>query len=318
MESKPPIISIIIPVYKVEKYISRCLDSILNQTFQDFEIILVNDQTTDNSIKIAESYAEKDSRIRILHNEENSGAGWSRMVGYTHAKGEYITFCDPDDYLPENALRILYEAITRDSTADMCIGDYQRVYPDGSKSEVFENKLKYGNDKLSVAKSTLKHETPHYLWNKIYKTKLFRHNEIIAHKDFSKSSDEFLFFQVLQHCDKVINVNKVVYYYFDNNESASYNKSNPKALTAMITSLKYIENQYKDIDDLRLIIYKLKLNKYIKFLTVSAYDKALLKIVFDNNIDYLFTPWNLLKYTYKSRALRVFMMYLNARIRILF
>src|SRR5690606_5062403 len=106
-------ISIIIPVYKVEKYISRCLDSILNQTFQDFEIILINDASPDNSIKIAESYADKDSRIGIIHNEENSGAGWSRKVGYTNAKGEYITFCDPDDYLPKNALELLYNGITK-------------------------------------------------------------------------------------------------------------------------------------------------------------------------------------------------------------
>src|SRR5690554_3902513 len=240
-----PEISIIIPVYNVEKYISRCLDSILNQTFQDFEIILINDQTPDNSIKIAEEYAQQDTRIKILHNEENSGAGWSRMVGYSNALGEYITFCDPDDYLPENALEILHNAMSLDNDADICIGDYQRVFPDGTKSEVFVNKLKYGNDKLSVAKSTLKHETPHYLWNKIYKRKLFKHPDIIAYKNFSKSSDEFLFFQVLQYCEKVINVNEVVYYYFDNNESASYNKSNPEALIAMITSLKYIENQYK-------------------------------------------------------------------------
>lgn len=139
----------------------------MNQIFQDFEIILINDASPDNSIRIAVEYAQQDSRIRILHNEVNSGAGWSRVVGYNQAKGEYVTFCEPDDYLPEIALRILYEVITRDSNIDICIGDYQRVFPDGSKSEIFKNKLKYGNDKLSVAKSPLKHETPHYLWNKI-------------------------------------------------------------------------------------------------------------------------------------------------------
>ena len=311
-------ISIIIPVYKVEKYISRCLDSILNQTFQDFEIILINDASPDNSIRIAESYADKDSRIRIIHNEENSGAGWSRMVGYTHAKGEYITFCDPDDYLPENALEILYEAITRDSTADMCIGDYQRVYPDGSKSEVFENKLKYGNDKLSVAKSTLKYETPHYLWNKIYKTKLFRHNEIIAHKDFSKSSDEFLFFQVLQYCEKIINVNEVVYYYFDNQESASYNKSNIIAMKAMLISQNYVDDLYKNNEEFKSIIQKRRTQKFAHFLKIADNNKELLKLLFDNKIDSLFTPWSLLKNFHKSKALNVFLMYLKRRIASVF
>src|SRR5690554_455582 len=220
-----PLVSIIIPVYKVEKYISRCLDSILNQTFQDFEIILVNDSSPDDSIRIAEEYAQRDTRIRILHNEENSGAGWSRMVGYTNAKGEYITFCDSDDYL---------------------------------------------------------------------------------------------FFQVLQYCEKVINVNEVVYYYFDNNESASYNKSNPNAMNAMLTSLNYIEDIYKEIEGFKNVIHKWKLDKYAKFISISGNNKELLEIIFKNNIDYLFTPWNLLKYTHKSRALRILIMYLKAKIKITF
>src|SRR5690554_3886604 len=257
-----PLVSIIIPVYKVEKYISRCLDSILNQTFQDFEIILVNDSSPDDSIRIAEEYAQRDTRIRILHNEENSGAGWSRMVGYSNAKGDYITFCDPDDYLPENALELLYGAIIQDNKTDICVFDLQRVLSDGTKGKIESNKLYYGNDKLSVAKSLLKYEAKHYLVGKIYKTELFKHPDIIAYKNFSKSSDEFLFFQVLQYCNKVINVNEVVYYYFDNNESASYNKSNPEALTAMITSLNYVDSLYKDEEDITPILQKWKLDKY--------------------------------------------------------
>lgn len=313
-----PLVSIIIPVYKVEKYISRCIDSILSQTFQNFEIILINDQTPDNSIKIAEEYAQHDSRIRILHNEENSGAGWSRMVGYSNAKGEYITFCDPDDYLPENALELLYGAIIQDNKTDICIFDLQRVLSDGTKGKIESNKLYYGNDKSSVAKSLLKYEAKHYLVGKIYKTELFRHPDIIAYKNFSKSSDEFLFFQILQYCEKVINVNEVVYYYFDNKESASYNKSNPNAMNAMLTSLNYIEDIYKEIEGFKNVIHKWKLDKYAKFISISGNNKELLGIIFKNNIDYLFTPWNLLKYTYKSRALRVFMMYLKTRVLTIF
>src|SRR5690606_939954 len=156
-----------------------------------------------------------------------------------------------------------------DSDADMCIGDYQRVFPDGTKSEVFVNQLKYGNDKLSVAKSTLKYETPHYLWNKIYKTKLFRHNEIIAHKDFSKSSDEFLFFQVLQYCEKIINVNEVIYYYFDNQESASYNKSNIIAMKAMLISQNYVDDLYKNNEEFKSIIQKRRTQKFAHFLKIA-------------------------------------------------
>lgn len=310
------LISIIIPVYKVEKYIDRCLNSILNQTFQNFEIILVNDISPDNSRKIAENFAHKDKRIRIVDNEENSGASWSRMVGYSNARGEYITFCDPDDFLPNDALEILYHAMIQDDMADICIGNHQRVFSDGSKSAVYENHLYYGHDKWSVAKSTLKKESNHYLVNKIFKKDLFMYQEIVTYKNFSKSSDEFLFYQLLQNCNKIININKVVYYYYDNKESASYNKDNINALKAMIISYKYIEDCYKTKDGFTQLIKEVKIRKYADFLTIARHDKELLKVVFDNNIDYLFTPRNLLQNFHKRKALKVFFTYLMARIRI--
>lgn len=312
-----PSVSIIIPVYNVEKYISRCLDSILNQTFQDFEIIVVNDASPDQSRNIAESYAEKDIRITIIDNQENSGAAWSRMVGYSNACGTYLTFCDPDDFLPEDALNLLYSAMIIDPNADICLGNFQRVYPNGQTGNVFKNQLNYGNDKWSVAKSTLTSETPHYLWNKIYKSELFNY-PIITHKDFSKSSDEFLFFQLLQNCKKIINIDKVVYFYFDNNASASYNKSNFNALNAMIISQKYVEEIYKKNDALESIIEKRKLGKYAKFIQVAGNDKALLQLIFKENIDYLFTPFNLFRHFHKRKAIKVLLSYLKAKYKSVF
>src|SRR5690606_14314972 len=143
---------------------------------------------------------------------------------------------------------------------------------DGSKGKIETNKLNYGNNKLSVAKSLLKYEAKHYLVSKIYKAELFKNSEIIAYKNFSKSSDEFLFFQVLQYCERIVNINNVVYYYFDNQESASYNKSNPKALSAMITSLNYVDSLYKDEKDIIPILQKWKLDKYTKFISISEND----------------------------------------------
>src|SRR5690606_26060902 len=98
--------------------------------------------------------------------------------------------------------------------------------------------------------------------------------------------------------NKIININQVVYYYFDNQTSASYNKSNINALSAMITSLKFVEKTYTDKEEFKSILHKWKLGKYVKFLSISKNDKQLLRLIFQNHIDYLFTPWNLLKYTY--------------------
>lgn len=111
---------------------------------------------------------------------------------------------------------------------------------------------------------------------------------------------------------------ELIDYYFDNQESASYNKSNPDAMNAMLTSLNYIEDIYKEIEGFKNVIHKWKLDKYAKFISISGNNKELLGIIFKNNIDYLFTPWNLLKYTYKGRALRILIMYLKVKIKITF
>lgn len=306
-------ISIIIPVFKVEKFIARCLDSILCQTFQDFQIILVNDASPDDSIKIAESYKSNDSRIKILENKENSGAAWSRMVGYSNASSTYITFCDPDDYLPKNALEVLYAAMINDPAADICMGNYQRVFADGSSSTVFKNQLLYGFDKWSVAKSALKYEIPHFLVNKIYKRELFEY-PIRTYKNFSKSSDEFLFFQLLQYCNKVINIDALVYYYYDNSESASYHKANVNALKAMIISQKYVERIYANKKGFESIIQQRKIAKYAKFIAVAGKNKELLQLVFKENIDHLFFLWKLLARFHKRKAIKVFLSYCRGRL----
>ena len=106
------IISIIVPVYNVEKYLSRCIDSILSQTFTDFELILVNDGSPDNCGKICDDYATKDNRVKVIH-KENTGVSDSRNKGLDIANGRYITFCDSDDYVDDDWLERLYKGTIR-------------------------------------------------------------------------------------------------------------------------------------------------------------------------------------------------------------
>ncbi len=110
--SLTPLISIIIPVYNVEQYIARCLESCINQTLRDIEIIIVDDCGSDDSIAIAQHYADKDSRIRIIHNEKNLGTFHTRANGIRHAQAEFCMFADPDDYLAPKACEIAYNTIT--------------------------------------------------------------------------------------------------------------------------------------------------------------------------------------------------------------
>lgn len=109
---KEELISVIIPVYNVEEYLHRCIDSILNQTYQDIEIILIDDGSTDNSGKICDEYALKDNRIRVIH-KENGGLSDARNIGLNSMKGKYVTFIDSDDYVENFYIKELYELIIK-------------------------------------------------------------------------------------------------------------------------------------------------------------------------------------------------------------
>ena len=116
-----PEISIIVPVYNVEKYLKRCIDSILNQSFTDFELILVYDGSTDNSGKIIDEYAIKDERIKVIH-KENGGQGSARNRGLDIAKGNYIGFVDSDDWIHKDMYKCMYQIISEDNTDIVQVG----------------------------------------------------------------------------------------------------------------------------------------------------------------------------------------------------
>ena len=123
-----PLITIIIPVYNAEEYIKRCLNSILNQTFNDFEVICINDGSSDNSGKIIKDYAQRDGRIVYIE-QENKGVSTARQVGLNLARGLYIIHADPDDWVELNWLdKLYYKAISNDY--DMVLCDFTRIYKD--------------------------------------------------------------------------------------------------------------------------------------------------------------------------------------------
>lgn len=121
-----PKISIIIPVYKAEKYIHKCMDSLLKQTFKDYEILLIDDGSPDNSGNICDAYAKNDKRIRVIH-KENGGVSSARQCGIDNAKGEYTIHVDPDDWVEKTMLAELYHKATEDN-AEMVICDFIKYY----------------------------------------------------------------------------------------------------------------------------------------------------------------------------------------------
>lgn len=134
-----PEISVVVPVYNVEKYLYRCIESILAQTFTDFELILVDDGSPDNCPQICDEWARKDSRIKVIH-KNNGGVSVARNVGLDVAQGEYIAFCDSDDYIKSDFLMSLYENAVN-TTADVVVSNYSAVTEDGEFVKVSNHKI---------------------------------------------------------------------------------------------------------------------------------------------------------------------------------
>lgn len=124
--SKKPLVSVIIPVYRAEKHIEKCILSVLEQTFKEIELIIIDDRGEDNSFKIAEKLQKKDNRIYLLRNEKNEGVDYSRFKGIAQAKADYLMFVDADDWIPKDAIRILYHKIKAEN-ADVVTGTYTKV-----------------------------------------------------------------------------------------------------------------------------------------------------------------------------------------------
>ncbi len=122
-----PLISVVVPIYNAEKYLPNCLDSIINQTYQNLEIILVDDGSTDNSCQIAKSYAKKDSRIKLIH-QKNQGLSSARNTGIAKSTGKYITFIDSDDEISHDMLEKLLNSLQKNN-ADISVCSFKEIYP---------------------------------------------------------------------------------------------------------------------------------------------------------------------------------------------
>ena len=212
------IITVIVPVYNKEKYLKNCLNTILTQTFEDFELLLIDDGSTDGSPRICDEYAEKDSRVRVIH-KENGGVSSARNLGIETAKGDYLTFCDADDELLSTALSDMYAAALNYS-ADFVVGGIENVSIDRQRNERIVRKqlerktilLEYkdtaafceiweNNDMLSSC-------TKLFSRNFLLKNDLFYNENLVVLEDL-----DFVAGCLLQ-ANTVVSIDSIVYNYF--------------------------------------------------------------------------------------------------------
>lgn len=194
-----PIFSIILPVYNSEKYLSKCIDSILLQIFPDFELILIDDGSTDGSGRMCDEYAKLDSRVRPFH-KTNGGVSSARNYGINNSHGEWITFCDSDDFVDSNWLNNFYSNM--DETNQLVVQGFKRVGP------FSEENVYVGFDfigELGVATDLMYHnKCLGYVWNKCFKSSIIHQNNLRFNDFLRFREDEDFVLHYLLSCNRIV------------------------------------------------------------------------------------------------------------------
>lgn len=252
MSKKNPMVSVVIPIYNVEKYLKKCIDSILNQSFNDFEIILVNDGSTDSSIEICNEYIEKDCRI-ILINKKNGGLSSARNAGINVAKGKYISFIDPDDCINENYFNILIKKAEMNN-CDVIVSGY-KTFPNNVNiipSYKLNTVLK-GTDFILSSDNVHSKNELCFVWRYLYRLKLIKQNKTVFNEKIFIGEDVVFNLETLGNSNRVMAISDILYYYTINNPTSlmrSKFKSNlESSLVEQYEKRIYLSNKYNLMDN---------------------------------------------------------------------
>ena len=245
-----PLISIIVPIYKVEKYLERCIQSIIEQTYKNLEIILVDDGSPDNCPQICDEYAKKDTRIVVIH-QKNGGLSSARNAGLDIAKGEYIGFVDSDGYISRDMYEVLYNAI-KATKAEIAICNYNKVNEHGEEvkreiqGEIIEDIITF-NKEEAIKEILHAKIIKCYVWQKLFKKECF---ETLRFPEGKNYEDIAISITCLENVNKIVGINKHEYYYLYREDSIDRTKSEKNIEDAMEIAYeryKYVKLNYPNV-----------------------------------------------------------------------
>ena len=278
--------SIIVPVYNVEKYLHRCVDSLIKQTYKNIEIILVNDGSTDSSGSICDDFKSKDSRINVIH-QKNQGVAETRNSGLKIAQGEYIVFVDSDDTIELNSCEVFNDFIEVNENLDILCGGANIL----EKNRIYNYKF-INNEKenimsgLEFLKLQLenKNKVYHSSWIIVFRRMLLTDNELSFNKEYLVGEDEPFNTKALFYAKRVI-ITGFTHYNYYRRLSSLANTNSLKKINSMILMCQEFEEEINKLDDTRLkkLLYNEFLTRYIKlFAAIDRFnpnDKQIFKKV---------------------------------------
>jgi glycosyltransferase involved in cell wall biosynthesis len=258
-------ISVIVPVYNAEKYLHRCIDSILAQTYTDFELLLIDDGSPDNSGAICDEYAAKDSRVRVFH-KENGGVSSARNLGLDNVRGEWITFVDSDDYIHQDFL----SSFSKKHDVGLVVGSFKVIGDEewgGLLEEAFYDKagLRDNIVKLALMNNFL---VP---WGKLFRRDIISKNNITFDERLHSGEDTLFVYNYLMYIDSLYSCDKPYYFYERGNQGLSLRISNLThnfyAMDSFSSVLKNLEDAFdsslSDVYNSMCKIYCVKSIQYI-------------------------------------------------------
>ena len=269
------LVSIIVPVYKVEQYLKRCMDSILNQTYKNIEVILVNDGSPDNCPVLCDEYATIDSRVRVIH-KENGGLSSARNVALDSVKGDYIFFVDSDDWLALDTLEVLNEYLEKDY--DMI--SFQRTYLTEEKVVEKGEKNPKDMDVSQYIDASFLGRYDFFVTTKIFKAEVFNNVRFLEGRNYE---DLEIMHRLFLNMKKVVGLDYFLYYYWKGNEGAITNTITMKNIKDHYLSAneiyqacrKYLEDRGKDSSNI-VAWYKVEMAQlYIDYLKSADNDAEL-------------------------------------------
>lgn len=260
-------ISVIVPVYNVEKYLDKCVESIVNQTYKDLEIILVDDGSMDNCPAMCDEWAKKDNRIKVIH-KENGGVSSARNIGLDNVTGEYIGFVDSDDYLEPNMYELLIENLTvTNSDISVCSTFLVDENNDIKADNILESQVLNQEEAVKF----LSYKMNNSLWNKLFKKDTFKGCRFDEGHTFGE--DHLILLQVLKNVNRVSFISDSLYYYVQRSNSTTGSKFSKRSFDQVYMKdalYNYVKKNYSYVSE------------YYRKLSFTARENMCRKIILSN------------------------------------
>lgn len=271
-----PLVSVIVPIYNVEKYLDECITTILSQTYENLDIILIDDESPDRCPQICDEYARKDSRIRVIH-KKNGGLGFARNCGLDIAKGKYVLFADSDDYLAETAVETLVR-FASEYDAQYVKGAFSKIddtktilFEKTQKFKVFnENTIEYELRPRMLGSSPSKSDSIEMsVWASLYDMDIINSNNLRFDSERSLVCEDLPFnLSYLAHCTTALMITEKIYYYRYNPNSLSA-RYVPNKFDRIVDMMNQIQTRFPELtkrEQVRLArLFFVFLRKYLKF-----------------------------------------------------